>query len=151
MDVLSRVRLFATLWTVACQAPWFVEFSRQEHWRGLPCPSPGNLPTQGLNPCLLCLLHWQMGSLPLAPPGKLTLGGYANRIQIFVEKVHVGAQLVYYLNHGGWTSDSVCKWDREHYGLVSSPKWSVTIMSNVCVCVCAHACAFNLGRSLRHA
>ena len=26
--------------------------------------------TQGSNPCLLCLLHWQMGSLPLAPPGK---------------------------------------------------------------------------------
>ena len=27
-------------------------------------------PTQGSNPCLLCLLHWQAGSLPLAPPGK---------------------------------------------------------------------------------
>ena len=27
-------------------------------------------PTQGLNPCLLCLLHWQVGPLPLAPPGK---------------------------------------------------------------------------------
>ena len=27
-------------------------------------------PTQGLNPHLLCLLHWQKGSLPLAPPGK---------------------------------------------------------------------------------
>ena len=31
----------------------------------------GIFPTQGLNPCLLCLLHWQVGSLPLAPPGKL--------------------------------------------------------------------------------
>ena len=26
--------------------------------------------TQGLNPCLLCFLHWQAGSLPRAPPGK---------------------------------------------------------------------------------
>ena len=30
----------------------------------------GIFPTQGSNPCLLCLLHWQVGSLPLAPPGK---------------------------------------------------------------------------------
>ena len=30
----------------------------------------GIFPTQGLNPCLLCFLHWQAGSLPLAPPGK---------------------------------------------------------------------------------
>ena len=30
----------------------------------------GIFPTQGLNPCPLCLLHWQAGSLPLAPPGK---------------------------------------------------------------------------------
>ena len=36
--------------------------SRQEYWRGLPCASPGILPTQGLTPCLLCLLHWQAGS-----------------------------------------------------------------------------------------
>ena len=32
----------------------------------------GIFPTQGLNPCLLHLLHWQVGSLPLAPPGKTT-------------------------------------------------------------------------------
>ena len=37
----SRVRLFATLWTVACQAPLSMEFCRQEYWSGLPFPSPG--------------------------------------------------------------------------------------------------------------
>ena len=36
----SRVRLFATLWTVAFQAPQSVGFSRQEYWSGLPCPPP---------------------------------------------------------------------------------------------------------------
>ena len=36
---------------------------------GVPCPSPGGLPTQGSNPRLFRLLHWQAGSLPLAPPG----------------------------------------------------------------------------------
>ena len=37
-------------------------FSRQESWSGLPCPPPGDFPTQGWNPSLLCLLHWQAGS-----------------------------------------------------------------------------------------
>ena len=34
---------FVTLWTVACQAPLSVEYSRQEYWSGLPFPSPGSL------------------------------------------------------------------------------------------------------------
>ena len=41
---LSRVRLFATPWTVAYQAPQSMGFSRQEFWSGLPFPSPGDLP-----------------------------------------------------------------------------------------------------------
>ena len=41
---LSRVRLFATPWTVAYQAPPAMRFSRQEYWSGLPFPSPGDLP-----------------------------------------------------------------------------------------------------------
>ena len=48
----------------------FMIFSRQEYWGGLPCPPPGDLPTQWSNSCLLHLLHWQVGYLPLAPPGK---------------------------------------------------------------------------------
>ena len=38
---------FATPWTVACQAPLSMEFSRQEYWRGLPFPTPGDLPDPG--------------------------------------------------------------------------------------------------------
>ena len=60
----------ATLWAVAHQAPLSVGFSRQEYWSGLPCPLQGIFPTQGLKPHFLCLLHWHVGSLPLAPPGK---------------------------------------------------------------------------------
>ena len=59
-----------TLWTVACQAPLSMEYSRQEYWSQLPSPSAGDLPNQGSNLSLLCLLHWQAGSLPLAPPVK---------------------------------------------------------------------------------
>ena len=47
---LSRVRLFATLWTVAYQAPPSMGFSRQKYWSGLPFPSPGDLPDPGIEP-----------------------------------------------------------------------------------------------------
>ena len=40
----------ATPWTIACQAPLSMGFSRQECWRGLPFPSPGNLPDPGIKP-----------------------------------------------------------------------------------------------------
>ena len=49
----SHVWLFMTLWTVACQAPLSMGFSRQEYWRGFLCPPPGIFPTQGSNPSLL--------------------------------------------------------------------------------------------------
>ena len=63
---LSCVSLFVTLRTAAHKAP----LSRQEYRSGLPCPSPGDLPNPGTEPDLFCLLLWQAGSLPLAPPGK---------------------------------------------------------------------------------
>ena len=44
---LSHVRLFATSWTVAHQAPLSVEFSRQEYWCVLSFPSPEDLPNPG--------------------------------------------------------------------------------------------------------
>ena len=43
----SCVRLFVTLWTIACQAPLCMGFPRQEYWSGLPFPSTGDLPDQG--------------------------------------------------------------------------------------------------------
>ena len=49
-ESLSRVRLFATPWTIAHQAPLSLGFSRQEYWSGLPSPSPGDLPDPGIKP-----------------------------------------------------------------------------------------------------
>ena len=49
VKLLSRVRLFATPWTVAHQAPLSLGFSRQEYWSGLPFPSP-DLPHPGIEP-----------------------------------------------------------------------------------------------------
>ena len=57
-------QLFVTPWTVACQIPLSMEFSRQEYWSGLPFPSPGDLPDSGIEPGsptlradLYCLSH----------------------------------------------------------------------------------------------
>ena len=68
--MFSCVQLSAAPLTVAHKAPQSIEFSRQECRSGLPFPTPGYLSDQGLNPCILQLLHWQVNSLPLAPPGK---------------------------------------------------------------------------------
>ena len=57
-----------TLSTVACQASLFMEFYKQEYWNGLLCLPSGIFQTQGSNPCLLCLLHLQLDSLPIEPP-----------------------------------------------------------------------------------
>ena len=61
-------QFFATPWTVACQAFLSMGFSRQEYPSGFPCPPPGNLPNQGLNPgfplCRWILLWW------IQPPEK---------------------------------------------------------------------------------
>ena len=57
LSLFSRVRLFATLWTVALQAPLSMGFSRQGYWSGLLCPPPGIFLTQGSNLLLLHHLH----------------------------------------------------------------------------------------------
>ena len=67
--VLSRfscVQLFVIAWTIALQAPLSMGFPRQEYWRGLPFPPPGDLPSPGIEPGLL---YWQSGSLPPSHQG----------------------------------------------------------------------------------
>ena len=67
VKLLSRVRLFATPWTVAHQAPLSVGFSRQEYWSGLPFPSPGDLPDPGIEPRSPAS---RADTLTSEPPGK---------------------------------------------------------------------------------
>ena len=66
--MLSCVWLFVTLWNVAHQAPWSIEFPRQEYWSGLPFHTPGDLPHPRIEPMSpespslqvdsLMLSHW---------------------------------------------------------------------------------------------
>ena len=67
MKSLSHVRLFATPWTVAYQAPLSMGFSRQEYWSGLPLPPSGNLPEPGMEPASPALAG---GLFTTEPPGK---------------------------------------------------------------------------------
>ena len=57
-SMLSTVQLFATLWTVAHQAPLSMGFSRQEYWSGLPFPSLEDLPSPGIKPVFRALAGW---------------------------------------------------------------------------------------------
>ena len=67
MKLLSRVQLFATPWTVACQAPPSMGFSRQEYWSRLPFPFPRDLPDPRIEPRSSAL---QADALPSELPGK---------------------------------------------------------------------------------
>ena len=64
---LSCVRLFATPWTAAYQAPLSMGFSRQEYRSGLPFPCPGGLPYPGIEPRSPAL---EADALTSEPPGK---------------------------------------------------------------------------------
>ena len=64
--VVSCGQIFATLRTIAHQAPLFMGFSRQEHWSGLPCPSSGDLTHSGPEPMSPAL---QANSLPMRHQG----------------------------------------------------------------------------------
>ena len=61
------VWLFATLWTLPCQPPLSMGFSRQGHWSGLPFLPPGDLLVSGMEPVLLALAG---GFFITEPPGK---------------------------------------------------------------------------------
>ena len=62
----KHVRLFATLWTISCQALLSMGFSRQGYWSELPFASPGDLPHPGIKPRSSTL---QADSLPSEPSG----------------------------------------------------------------------------------
>ena len=62
----SNVQISATPWTMACQAPLSMGFSRQEYWSWLPCPPPEDLPNPGIEPMSPAL---QVDSLPLSHLG----------------------------------------------------------------------------------
>ena len=67
--MLSHIRLPATPWTVAQQAPLSMECSRQEYWSGLPFPAPGDLPEPGVKLSSLVSPALAGRFFTIAPPG----------------------------------------------------------------------------------
>ena len=87
--VLSHFSCVRLPWTVVHQAPLSMEFPRQEYWSMLPFPTQEIFLTQGVNPCLLHLLHWQVGSLPLVPPEKPQ-----NTLPVYIIKEYWGEKRI---------------------------------------------------------
>ena len=87
-EVLSLVRLFATPWTVAYQAPPSTGFSRQEYWSGLPFPSPGDLPNPGIKPGSPT---FQADALTSEPPGKQTMVEVMKKMATSLKRSHAPA------------------------------------------------------------
>ena len=86
-QLLSRVWIFATLWTVGHQVPPSVGFPRQEYWSGLPFPSSGYLPDPGIEPESPTL---RADTLTSEPPGKPNMviiqDNYSNLTRVMVTK-----------------------------------------------------------------
>ena len=70
LNHFSHIQLLATPWTIACQAPLSIGFSRQEYWSGLTCPPPGDLPNSRIEPASLMSPALAGGSLSLVLPRK---------------------------------------------------------------------------------
>ena len=68
--VLSGVQLSATPWTVPHQVLLSMEFSRQEYWRRMPFPTPGDLPDPGIKLMSLALPSLAGRFFTTVPPGK---------------------------------------------------------------------------------
>ena len=86
LSSFSHVQLFATSWTIACQAPLSVGFSRQGYWSGFPCPPPGDLNNPGIEPISLMSpalageffttsATWKAYIYAYAPPKLAAVGG----------------------------------------------------------------------------
>ena len=69
-QLLSLAQLFSNPWTVACQAPLSMGFPRQEYWRRLPFPFPGDLTDPGIKPTSLMSPALAGRFFTTEPPGK---------------------------------------------------------------------------------
>ena len=128
---LSRVRLFATPWTVASQAPPSMGFSRQECWSGLPFPSPGDLPDPGIEPESPAL---QADALPSEPPGKpVAINKSSTKFKPFT---NFSFQIISFL----------------HHSVLFNPLSSTLLFPNIFLCMFQSSyslfCCFLIGASL---
>ena len=104
----SRAQLFAAPCTVACQAPPSMRFPRQQYWSGCHFFLQGVFLTQGWNPWILLLLHWQADSLAPAPPGKHSLRWIVKR------KPCERTEEIQQFQRSTQVDGSITLWERSH-------------------------------------
>ena len=100
---------FATLWTIAHQAPLSMDFSRQEHWSGSLCPPPGDLPDLGIKSGSPAL---QADSLPLSHQGRPLDTESKSSSSMDLEN------LLYFLKLTRWT---IQDWEIRHNNKIYEP------------------------------
>jgi len=83
-QMVSCVRFFATLWTIARQDPLSMEFARQGYWSGLPFPSPGDLPDPGIEPMSPSLAS---GFFTTEPSGKPIMVVHLSLIRVLASGI----------------------------------------------------------------
>ena len=108
VKLLSRIRLFATPWTVAYQAPPSMGFSRQEYWSGLPFPSPGYLPNPGIEPGSPA---FQADALTSEPPGKPTPSRTNTPKRCHFH--YRGLECKSMKSRNTWSNRQICPWNME--------------------------------------
>ena len=84
LSCINCVQIFVILWTVDPQAPLFMGFFRQEYWRGMPCPSQGDLPNPGIEHISPASNVLVADSLPTELPEKSHLCIYVYTIYIYI-------------------------------------------------------------------
>ena len=103
---LKRLNMHA--WTVACQAPLSMRFSRQEYWSRLHFLFQAIFLIEGSNPRLLCLLHWEAGSLPLGPLGKPLDHSENSSKAVGIPSIRHSSSLAQGKDHGGLMMHKPC-------------------------------------------
>ena len=121
VQLLSHVRLFASLWIVAHQAPLSMGFPRQEYWSGLPFPSPGDLCNPGIEPASLVSPALTGGFFTTEPPGKPEHQAWYLLIKQTGQEVESEMNVL-------WSSQECLLLDAQHFSDVfwTLPKWSQT-------------------------
>ena len=108
--MLSHVRLFATPWTIASQAPLSMGFSRQEYQSELPFPCPEDLPDPVIEPMSPATPVLQADSLLSEPPGKpLSFIGCPQRFLLFI--------IFHTIQCKGQLQAHICSLNRAHKGI----------------------------------
>ena len=109
------------LWTIACQAPLSMEFSKQEYWSGLPFPSPGYLPNPGIEPGSPEL---QADYLWFEPPGPLNILECYSQIDCFLPFICIGISFLLRFLMSRYVHQRRACWVSRSQGM-SPPHWNI--------------------------